>query len=104
MSHTKHEMYTVAMAVCEKRCKDIYDIISSVAEEGLFECNIYTEKDLELFIREKDEVDSTLRKIKAIEKVLEAKGFKVYLKYENKCLKGYKEYFNVVEYLTISWY
>lgn len=102
--YTKSEMYGIARKVCEDKLSNIYSIIHSTANDGLFECSISTEKDLDLFVKEIEDVEKTLCKIKAIRNVLEGLGFNVYLNSENRALKGSREYFSVVTSINVSWY
>lgn len=104
MIQSKHDLHAIAVRVNNENMEHIYKILNSAACEGLFEQNIYIEKDLELFVREKVEVDKVLCKVKAIKQVLEDKGLRVYELKQNKCFKGDREYYTVVEYLTVSWY
>lgn len=104
MKYNKYDMHTLAVEITTQRMSGICDIIKLSAEDGLFECEIFPEKDLELFITEKSQADYIKLKIRAIKQVLEDQGYKVSLETELKEVQGFLEYTSVVKSMHISWY
>ena len=104
MKYNKYDMHNLAVETTIERMSGICDIIKLSAEAGLFECKIFPEKDLELFVKDEDQFDDVKLKIKAIKQVLEDQGYKVSLETELKSVKGFVEYTSVVKSINISWY
>jgi len=104
MKYSVYEMHDLAAETTIEKMSGIYNIIKLTAEDGLFECEISPEKDLEMFITEQSQADEVKFKIKAIKQVLEDQGYKVYLETELKSVKGFVEYTSVVKSMNISWY
>ena len=102
--YTKSEMYGIARKVCEDKLSNIYSIIHSTASDGLFECSISTEKDLDLFVREIEDVEKIFCQTKAIKNVLENLGFNVYLNIGSTSSESYREFSGVVTSINVSWY
>lgn len=104
MKYNKYDMHNLAAEITNGRMSGVCDIIKLSAEDGLFECEIFPEKDLELFVTEKSQVEDVELKIRAIKQVLEDQGYKVYLEYELKSIEGFIECSKVVKSVNISWY
>lgn len=104
MAYSMYEMHNLAVEITIERMSGIYDIIKLSAEDGLFECEIFPEKDLELVAVEQSQADDVKLKIRAIKRVLENQGYKVSLETELKAVKGFVEYTSVTKSINISWY
>lgn len=104
MKYSVYEMHDLAVETTIEKMSGVYNIIKLAAEDGLFECEIFPEKDLEMFVTEKSQVEDVKLKIKAIKQVLEDQGYKVSLEYELKSVECFIECSKVVKSMNIYWY